>query len=56
MAILKEELPVAYGIIMSGDKENMNLCFGALGHMFFMGFVPEVVEKVSKKIYSLKRW
>lgn len=56
MGILREELPIAFGMIMSRDKENMNLCFGELGFMFFMGFVPEVVSKVSEKIFALKRW
>ncbi len=56
MEILKETLPAAYGIIMSRDKENENLTFGELGHMFFMGFTPEMVAKATDKIYQLLRW
>lgn len=56
MEILKEDLPQAYGIIESQDKENMNLSLGELGFMFFMGFNPEMVEKAAKKLYALVRW
>jgi len=56
MAVLKEELPAAYGMIKSGDKENMNLTFGELGAMFFMGFNPEMVATAAEKIYAMKRW
>lgn len=56
LAILQEELPVAFGIIKGHDKENMNLSFGELGNMFFMGFTPEAVEHAAEKIYAIKRW
>jgi alpha-L-rhamnosidase len=56
MALLKEELPVAYGIITGGDKENRNLTFGELKYQFFMGFTPELVEKTTAKIFAMKRW
>lgn len=56
LAILQADLPIAYGMIMANDKENMNLTFGELGHMFFMGFQPEMVRKATDKIFQLKRW
>lgn len=56
MEILKEMLPVAYGIIQSRDKENENLTFGELGNLFFMGFTPELVAAATNKIYGLLRW
>lgn len=56
MEILKAELPVAYGIIVSGDKENGSRTFGELKHLFFMGFTPESVEKVTSKIFAMKKW
>lgn len=56
LEILKAELPIAYGMIMAHDKENMNLTFGELGDMFFMGFNPEMVARATDKIFQLRRW
>lgn len=56
MAILKEELPAAYGIIASRDKENLNLTFGELSSMFYMGFTLESVKRATDKIYKLIRY
>lgn len=56
MAILKEDLPNAYGMILGQDVENMNLSLGELSHMFFMGFAPEAVERATEKICALIRW
>lgn len=56
MEILQKELPAAYGMIMSQDKENMNLTFGELSVMFFMGFNPEMVGRATEQIFKLKRY
>lgn len=56
MALLKEKLPQAYGIIMNKDKENMNLTLGELQFIFFMGFTPELVNPVTEEIYKMNRW
>ncbi len=56
LAILKEDLPAAYGIIESRDKENMNYTFGELKNLFFMGFTPESVKKATDKIFAIRRW
>lgn len=56
MAILQKDLPQAYGIIMTQDKENLNLTFGELGYMFFMGFTPEMVERATEPIFKLIRY
>lgn len=55
-AILKKQLPAAYKILISNDKENRNLTFGELKHMFFMGFEPEQVAAAEEKIFAIKRW
>ena len=56
MGILRDRLPIAFGMILSGDKENGNLTFGELGFMFFMGFNPQMVAEATKDIYDMIRW
>ena len=56
LAILKEELPAAYGIVIQKDAENGSLTFGELGSLFFMGFTPEKVARATDKIFQLIRW
>ncbi len=56
MAILEKELPAAYGIIRSHDKENGNQTLGAIPFLFYMGFSPEVVNPVNEKIFNMNRW
>ena len=53
MELLKNQLPVAYGVITSHDKENGNLTLGELQFVFFLGFTPEVVNPVTEKIYKI---
>ncbi|WP_027204811.1 alpha-L-rhamnosidase [Butyrivibrio fibrisolvens] len=54
--LLKKDLPQAYGAIEKKDKEMGNLTLGTLPTLFYMGFKPEVVNKVNDKIFALKRW
>ncbi|MCR5468888.1 MAG: glycoside hydrolase family 78 protein [Lachnospiraceae bacterium] len=56
MTMLENELPSAYGVIKSGDKEMGNVTLGALPFLFFMGFNPEMVKPVAEKIYKTLRW
>lgn len=56
MEILKEELPAAYDMILSQDKEALNRTFGELKYMFFAGFNPEIVGKATDRIFRLIRW
>lgn len=56
MDILQKTLPQAYGMIVSQDKENMNLTLGELPFMFFMGFNPQNVGAATEKLFSLLRW
>ena len=54
--LLKENLPVAYGMLASGDRENLNLTFEEMKYMGFLGFDADAVEKTKQKIYSLIRY
>ena len=56
MKILEKELPAAFGMIKKDDKESINLTLGELPHMFFMGFSPEKVDPVNKKIFDIIKW
>lgn len=56
MGILEKELPVAYGIIRSHDKENGNLTLGELPFIFYMGFTPETVNPVVEKICGMIKY
>ncbi len=54
MEILKEDLPTAFGLAMSGDIENLSLSFNEMMYMFFMGFNPELIQKGTKRLFKLK--
>lgn len=56
MEILKEELPAAYEIIETQDKEKLELYFGELPELFYFGFTPETVDAATKRIYHLIRY
>lgn len=53
MEILKNNLPIAYGLIMGQDAENLSLSLGELQFMFFMGFDPKMVQSAAEKILEL---
>ena len=53
MEILKTELPIAYGLAMSGDPENLSLSLNELQFMFFMGFNPQMVNAAADKLLLL---
>ena len=54
MELMKELLPVAYGMAMGGDIENLGLSFGEMKFMPFLGFVPEDVDRLAEKLFALK--
>lgn len=56
MAILKEKLPVCYYMVLSNDKEGMNLSMEGFKEMAFLGFTSEMVDEVIREISVLKRW
>lgn len=53
MEILRTELPIAYGLIMSQDAENLSLSLAEMQFMFFMGFNPPMVQNAAAKIMEL---
>lgn len=53
MEILKTNLPIAYGLVMSGDPENLSLSLRELQFMFFMGFDPQMVNVAAEKLLLL---
>jgi len=56
MAILEKELPAAYGIIVSHDKENGTVTLGALPFIFYLGCTPEITNPIVDRICNLIRW
>lgn len=54
LEILKEDLPIAYGMIASEDAESLGMSLNELQHMFFMGFNPEMVQKAAKRLCQLR--
>lgn len=53
MEIIKKELPIAYGLILGQDAENLSLSLADLQFMFFMGFHPQMVQNAAEKILNL---
>lgn len=56
MKLLKKDLPKAYGIITSHDKENGNLTLGEIAAVFYLGFDPKKANPVVDKICKMNRW
>ena len=54
MKILSEELPIAAGMIASGDIENLSKSLNELQFMFFMGFNPGIVGKATERLFKIK--
>ncbi|MBR1743212.1 MAG: family 78 glycoside hydrolase catalytic domain [Lachnospiraceae bacterium] len=53
--ILEKELPVAFGIGMSGDEEQKSLSLEEMKYMSFLGFKEEEVLRAAEQILKLKR-
>ena len=56
MKLLKKDLPKAYEIITSHDKENGNLTLGEIAAVFYLGFDPKKANPVVDKICKMNRW
>lgn len=54
MEILKTDLPIAYGLAMSNNPENLSLSLNEMQFMFFMGFNPQMVNVAAEKLLLLK--
>ena len=54
MELMKELLPVAYGMALSGDLENLGLSFGEMKNMPWFGFAPGDVDRLAEKLFALK--
>ncbi len=55
LAVLKEELPMIYGVICENNMEHMVASFADLYHMGFMGIRPEMVERAKEKIFAIRK-
>lgn len=54
LELMRELLPQAYGMVLSGDPENLGLNFEELKHMSWTGIIPEDVDKLTEKLFALK--
>ena len=54
IAILREDLPPAIGLIESGDVEFYGMRFSELQFLFFRGFNPPMVQEGTKRLFQLK--
>lgn len=54
MVILKEDLPIAYGMIEEQDPESLSMSLNELQYMFFMGFNPQMVQTAAAKLLELQ--
>ena len=54
MEILKTDLPTAYGLVMSGDPENLSISLSDLQFMPFMEFNPQMVNTAAEKLLLLR--
>ena len=54
IAILREDLPPAIGLIESGDVEFYGMRFEELQTLFFRGFNPPMVQEGTKRLFQLK--
>ena len=54
IAILREDLPPAIGLIESGDVEFYGMRFEELQTLFFRGFNPPLVQQGTKRLFTLK--
>ncbi len=55
MEVLKNKLPIAYGLIQSRDPENLSFSLAELQYMGFMGFTPQMVQQAAMEIVKLRK-
>ena len=54
VAVLREDLPPAIGLLESGDDEFLGLSLRELQFLFFRGFNPPLVQQGTKRLFELK--
>ena len=54
MELMRELLPVAYGMAVGGDLESLGLSFGEMKGMPWFGFAPDDVDRLAEKLFALK--
>ena len=54
LAILKEDLPGAYGMIETNDAEFLTMSLSDLQFLFFRGFNPQMVREGVRRLFTLK--
>lgn len=54
MEILKETLPVVYGMLLSNNMENLIFTLGELRTMPWYGFTQQDMDKAAEKLFKLK--
>ncbi|MBR1584400.1 MAG: family 78 glycoside hydrolase catalytic domain [Clostridia bacterium] len=54
LAILKDDLPAAYGMIEGNDAEFMTMSLNDLQFLFFRGFNPQLVQEGTRRLFTLK--
>lgn len=52
--ILQKNLPIAYGMMMGEDKENLALSLSNMMWMDYMGFEREMVQKTIEKVKAVR--
>ena len=53
-AILREDLPAAYDLLMNGDEEFLSMRMQDLQFLFFRGFNPQMVQEGTRRLFELK--
>ena len=54
LALLREDLPAAIGLLESGNAEFCAMRFAELQFLFFRGFNPPMVQAGTKRLFALK--
>ena len=54
VAILREDLPPAIGLLASGDAEFYSMSLKELQFLFFRGFNPQMVQSGTRRLFELK--
>ena len=54
VALLREDLPPAIGLLESGDAEFYAMRFSELQFLFFRGFNPQMVQEGTKRLFALR--
>ena len=54
VAILREDLPPAIGLLASGDAEFYSMSLNELQFLFFRGFNPQMVQSGTRRLFELK--